>query len=70
MLAVRIVLDSSVVVTIVKHVTTGIRSGTDWIGLIRLLDLPLHRVVYRYILEMEQMTERLLAKMDANTKAI
>jgi hypothetical protein len=28
-----------------KHVTTGIRSGTGWVRLIRLLDLQLHRVV-------------------------
>jgi hypothetical protein len=30
-LAVRIILDSPAVVTTVKYVTTGVRSGTDWI---------------------------------------
>jgi hypothetical protein len=49
--------------------TTDVRSGTDWIRLITLLDLRLHRVVYSHIMEMEQMMERLLAKIDARMDA-
>jgi hypothetical protein len=54
--------------------TTGVRSGTDLIGLIRLVDLRLHWVVCRHIMETEQIMESLLSKvvarMDANRKAM
>jgi hypothetical protein len=43
-----------------KYATTGLRSGTDWI---RLLDLRLHCILVSRIMAMEQMIERLLAKI-------
>jgi hypothetical protein len=52
--------------------TTGVRSGKDWTRLIRLLDLRLHRVEYRHVMEMQLMRERLLAaqeQMMANRNA-
>jgi hypothetical protein len=54
--------------------TTGVRSGMDWIRFIRLLDLQLHHVLISCVMEMEQMMKCLLAKidtrMDANTKTM
>jgi hypothetical protein len=50
-------------------VTTGVRSGIDWIKLIRLLDLRLHRVVIspHYGDTTDDGTQ--LAGMNTNTKA-
>jgi hypothetical protein len=50
--------------------TTGVRSGTNWIRFIRLLDLQLHHVLTSRIMEQEQMMECLLEKMDANIKVM
>lgn len=50
--------------------TIGVRSGTDWIRFIRLLDLRLYHVLTSHIMELEQMMECLLQKMDANIKVM
>jgi hypothetical protein len=49
-----------------KHVTTAVRS--NWIGVIALLDLRLQ--LYHHIMEMQEMMELLLVRMDTNTKAM